>query len=723
MRRWRLLLVGFALLVGALMLWWPSDPEVAAAPAEEARPEAVTPSHPTSTRAFVRVSGLVLREGQPVDRARVTLRATMPLVALTRPDGRFLFEDVPAGSVYLSASADESASEVVGPIALAPGASRDDLVLVLGPGVRVEAVVIDLLSRKPVNGATVVTAHQASKTDASGRFKLVGPRGPTWLDVTALGYLNRSEWVSLELARSGGQLEVVLTPSCRLKGTVSESGAPVGGATVWAELLQGGSQGVRTSTVFTTRDGHFDVEGPSGLQRLWAVTPRGTRISGPLLRLAVGESKEGLELNAELATWAEGQVTRDGQPLALAQLTAVEVSTEAVAAAATSGPDGHFTFPSLVNGRYVVQVRLGAFVALAGPFEQKGDGQRWDVVVKGGATLEGRVEPPSAGVRVRWRSGAWPGPLAETVTDAQGHFRFEGLPTELVALDAEGPGGAATARAKPGDDVVLRLGRGRIVVHLEDDRGAPGTDALLLSRSLDTGAVQRQLVLAPDGLTQLELPLGLWELTLEASGRGRSSTARVEVGPSPLDVHLSLEGAVSVRGVVRDVGSQLPISGAQVDAVSGGDLGPYRLSVVTDARGEFALPPSPRSARLTVRHPQYQPASRGAGDGDRWDVALTRAPHEQPTSAAFQFEGVGMVLDNRSGAVLVSEVNEGGPAERAGVQRGDVIVAVDRQPTAGQSIEQIVGRIRGPSGTPVELLLQRGGQQFALTVRRKLLAL
>ena len=74
-------------------------------------------------------------------------------------------------------------------------------------------------------------------------------------------------------------------------------------------------------------------------------------------------------------------------------------------------------------------------------------------------------------------------------------------------------------------------------------------------------------------------------------------------------------------------------------------------------------------------------------------------------------------------AVLVSEVNEGGPAERAGVQRGDVIVAVDRQPTAGQSIEQIVGRIRGPSGTPVELLLQRGGQQFALTVRRKLLAL
>ena len=724
MRRWGLFLLGFVFLAGVVAVCWPSGLDPVSPPVEDGQPEVERhTSRSTDARKLGRLSGLVIRDGEPVDRARVTLRASGPLVAFTQPDGRFLFDDVPLGPLYLSASTEDAASEVTGPLEVSWGAPLDGIVLVLSPAVRVEAVVIDLLSRAPVTGATVVTAHQVSKTDVSGRFRLAGARGPTWLDVSAPGYLSRSAWVALELARSGGQLEVVLTPSCRLKGTVTESGAPVGGATVWAEQLEGGNQGVRTTTVFTTKDGRFDVESPSGLLRLWAVTPRGTRISGPLLRLAVGESREGLALDAELASWVDGLVTRDGQPLAQAQLTAVDASTEAVAAAATSGPDGRFTFPSVINGRYVVQVRQGAFVALAGPFEQKGDGQLWAVSVMGGATLEGRVEPSSAGVRVRWRSGSWPGPLAETVTDAQGRFRFDGLPQELVALDAEGPGGAATTRAKPGDDVVLRLVRGRVVVHLEDDRGAPVTDGVLLSRSLDTGAVQRQLVLAPDGLTQLELPAGRWELTLEAAGRGRSSAARIEVGSSPLDVRLSLERAISVRGVVRDAATQLPISGAQIDAISGGDLGPYRLSVVSDARGEFALPLTPRSARLTAHHPRYQPVSRPAGDGDRWDVALARAEHEQPVSPAFQFEGVGMVLDNRSGSVLVTAVNEGGPAERAGVQRGDVIAAVDGQPTAGQTIQQVVGRIRGPSGTPVELQIQRAGRDFVIVVRRKLLAL
>jgi hypothetical protein len=311
----------------------------------------------------------------------------------------------------------------------------------------------------------------------------------------------------------------------------------------------------------------------------------------------------------------------------------------------------------------------------------------------------------------------------EALTDGEGRFRFEGLPDELLSLEAEGPAGSATARARPGQEVVLTLKGGVVVVHLQDDTGAPVTDGVLLARSLEGGATRRQPVLAPDGVVRLELPHGAWELTLEAAGRGRSATARFTVGPSPLEVRLSLESSVPVEGVVRDAESQLPLTGVEVSASSGPDTSPWRVAVVSDRRGAFALPPVPRSATLRTHHPQYLPRSRAAAEGSRWEVALTRAPHAMPGPPAFQFEGIGMVLDGRSGAVKVAQVNEGGPAERAGVQVADALLAVDGVPTAGAPLEQTVGRVRGPAGTPVVLQLERLGQRFEVTVRRRLLTL
>jgi C-terminal processing protease CtpA/Prc len=88
-----------------------------------------------------------------------------------------------------------------------------------------------------------------------------------------------------------------------------------------------------------------------------------------------------------------------------------------------------------------------------------------------------------------------------------------------------------------------------------------------------------------------------------------------------------------------------------------------------------------------------------------------------------QFEGVGMTLDGRSGSVMVTLVSEGSPAERAGVQAGDRVLAVDGVPVAGQDINTVVQRIRGPSGSAVLLSFQRGAQSFELTIRRRLLTL
>jgi hypothetical protein len=492
---------------------------------------------------------------------------------------------------------------------------------------------------------------------------------------------------------------------------------------VWAQQEEGSRRGDRSLTVFTGQDGHFVVETAAGGVRVVAVTPAGTRVQGPYLRLAVGERRSDLVLEAGEATGAQGVVLRGGAPLPGAQLAAVDATSEEVAAFATSGPDGRFAFDGLLLGKYLVQVRVGGFVAIAGPFVHQGDGQSWTVAVEEGGVLQGRVVPPSAGVRVRWRSGAWSGPAAETVTDAAGAFRFEGLPKEPVSVDAEGPAGAATARARPGDTLVLTLQKGAVIVRMSDDTGAPVTDGVLFARSAETGAVRRHLVLAPDGVTRLELPNGPWELTLEVSGRGKSVPVLVNVTATGADVRLSLETSVVVRGSVRDAATQLPLAGAHVDAFSGPMGRLSRVGVVTDDRGQFLLPPVPRSANLVVRREGFAEQWRRAVDGDRWDVLLQPTPGARPQPDSMQFEGVGMVLEPIPNGTRVQQVNEGGPAERAGVQPGDVLLAVDDVPTTGVPLPQVVNRIRGPAGTPVRILFERGGQRFELTIRRRLLTL
>jgi membrane-associated protease RseP (regulator of RpoE activity) len=79
------------------------------------------------------------------------------------------------------------------------------------------------------------------------------------------------------------------------------------------------------------------------------------------------------------------------------------------------------------------------------------------------------------------------------------------------------------------------------------------------------------------------------------------------------------------------------------------------------------------------------------------------------------FSGVGLELRSDEGIRVVRPAT-GGPAEAAGVRTGDVIVAVDGTDTTAMSLEDTVNLIRGPSGTPVELTIEREGATAPLTI-------
>ncbi len=72
-----------------------------------------------------------------------------------------------------------------------------------------------------------------------------------------------------------------------------------------------------------------------------------------------------------------------------------------------------------------------------------------------------------------------------------------------------------------------------------------------------------------------------------------------------------------------------------------------------------------------------------------------------------RFGGVGIEVDGRGEYLTVIAPIEGGPAEAAGVQPGDQIVAIDGVDAKGLSIEKSVRLMRGEPGTKVELTIRR----------------
>jgi carboxyl-terminal processing protease len=72
-----------------------------------------------------------------------------------------------------------------------------------------------------------------------------------------------------------------------------------------------------------------------------------------------------------------------------------------------------------------------------------------------------------------------------------------------------------------------------------------------------------------------------------------------------------------------------------------------------------------------------------------------------------QFYGIGAFLNQDEGLISIQRVMPGLPAERAGVEDGDVILAIDGEKTAGLTLDQAVRRIKGPKGTTVGLTIER----------------
>ena len=91
---------------------------------------------------------------------------------------------------------------------------------------------------------------------------------------------------------------------------------------------------------------------------------------------------------------------------------------------------------------------------------------------------------------------------------------------------------------------------------------------------------------------------------------------------------------------------------------------------------------------------------------------------EMHTSSTYS--GIGLLLDFSDSKVLkVGATMEGQPAEAAGLQKGDQILAIDGTPISDIEKEEVANHIRGEAGTFVVLRILRSGEEQEISIERK----
>lgn len=108
--------------------------------------------------------------------------------------------------------------------------------------------------------------------------------------------------------------------------------------------------------------------------------------------------------------------------------------------------------------------------------------------------------------------------------------------------------------------------------------------------------------------------------------------------------------------------------------------------------------------------------------GDKWSYyipASEYAAYQERMANAYVGVGITIQAQVNEGGFLIIEVTAGGPAEEAGLQVGDVIIAVANQDVTASTTTEVRDLVRGKEGTFVAMTVRRQGGSLTLSVERR----
>lgn len=88
-----------------------------------------------------------------------------------------------------------------------------------------------------------------------------------------------------------------------------------------------------------------------------------------------------------------------------------------------------------------------------------------------------------------------------------------------------------------------------------------------------------------------------------------------------------------------------------------------------------------------------------------------------------EFSGIGATMSKSvdSGEITIANVYKDSPADKAGIQEGDILYQVDDKETAGVDLDTVVSWIKGERGTDVTLHVLRDGVEIEATATRDII--
>ena len=665
-------------------------------------------------------------------------------------DGFFLIPGVQPGNYMVAALGEDHLPNLTGTSAQVSDADVTDVLVELDQGVSITGRIeppgpatVSLKVKTEGMGLTgvlsgVANALVRTRTDADGNFELK-PVSPGSVEVVAAADDGSRGSLDVEVTDEGvADVIVEMEPRVTLEGVVlTRSGEPVAGAKVGVVRTDVDAPGPSLSFsvdqnpllgggVSAGEDGTFVAKGlEPGTYEVTVKPPKGPRLNfdddatPPDVRtFTVPEGGlQGVRLVVEAR---DGEITgvvldEDGAPMADAWVRAT--------------------------------LEGGGASWLKDLQRAQGRGRGREVEAK-------MQDEPDAATRAGERAMASLATEPPVLTDAAGRFTISGLREGTYRVTAEAAGGQARVTREGvtvGSDLTLEV-EALAGVEGRFTDGTKPVERYTLTLAGPTGRSKR-IHNAQGRFSMQGLDPGTYTLEAKADAGVASAEVEVEEG-STADVDLSLESFATLSGTVTTASGE-PISGLMV-IVHGKDgsmdVGAGLKMLMgggpkTDRRGKFEVGQvPPGEGRVMLMDPDggegggamanYEVDAGGHADlgtiigvpagevpfAERGSLGLRTAVRDwthRPLAPEADADDAQAPADAERERLWVRAVTEGGPAEAAGLQPGDEIIAVRDQDVAGLG-PRAAASMLGPShfkvGDTVALRILRDGSEERITI-------
>lgn len=574
-----------------------------------------------------RVQGRVVDlTGKAVPGAEVSRFATLrtgfsvlsrgaPILALSGDDGRFVLDDVPAGSMRVSASRDGYLSGESGELEVLPGRDLEGVELVLRPGASVSGRVLDA-DGEPVAGVDVSVQMDDAPwgrgrgvaSDGDGRYRL--PEVPPGLR-TLVAQSDDGGRAALEIEVKAGEnsLDFHLEGGFTLSGTVvDERDQPVGGARVALVAYEAQLPG-RPRQAISAADGGFTLRGV-GKGRMSFVASAPGYADATLGPLPVEGPRDDLVFRL---TQGGGLLTGTLRGLDLRELGSAEVMAMSSASWKRGIVDarGLYRVVGVAPGDWRVQATAdggrrhaqGSANVLEGAKETT-----LDLDFSGGFSLTGTVtrnRQPLAGASVFAFAMAG-GSYGSVQTDADGRFRLDGLAEGKYSLGVRTFGAQLhheTVELTEDRDVAITITTGTVrgrVLDASDRTPLAGARVELLPAEVGAGEMffsGAGAVSDSNGVFRLDDAVaGSFRVAAHLDGyaAGAAPVELAEGGDASVDVELERSD-----GVALDL-SRPGAQGVDVAALDASGRAVYARSLMSTDAGRVRLTSLPRGVYTTL---------------------------------------------------------------------------------------------------------------------------